>query len=283
MTEYLRAFTDIELAAAERAVAKLAVTLQGRKLEEGDWTDLYCGVKGTPPPRWSNLPFRDYLHDGLGVEFKVLCRKNPVSDIGKPLMHPSATRTISFSETDEAEDAKVKVLTQWASRYRSSKGAFERHRPAAKATSGGESFCGLPSTRSFSISRSGWKSPIRPTTGPNGSKAGIEAKIRETSTFFTRGPARSGSHARFPGMGPSCSLILIFPAKSRVHAYSRWQRTNSCRCLSQRKLNACFPSNFPNFPTKKFCASCTVSTGASNVPDRPDPGRSQIQSQPCYR
>lgn len=83
MNEYLRPFTEEQMEHARRGVSRLAVSLQGRKLEEGDWTDLYCSVKQVPSPGWSNLPFRDYIHGGLGVEFKLLCRQNPEGDVGR--------------------------------------------------------------------------------------------------------------------------------------------------------------------------------------------------------
>lgn len=113
MPRYLQPFTAEQRAAAEVEVKRLSRALQGRKLEEGDWTDLYCQVKGVPSPGWSNLPFRDYLHDGVGVEFKLLCRPRPAQDMGRTLMHPSATRTISFDESGSAAEAARAVLEQW--------------------------------------------------------------------------------------------------------------------------------------------------------------------------
>jgi hypothetical protein len=110
---YLHPFTADQLAAAEIEVKRLGRALQGRKLEEGDWTDLYCQVKGAPSPGWSNLPFRDYVHNGVGVEFKLLCRPNPAQDMGRALMHPSATRTINFDESGSAAAATKAVLEQW--------------------------------------------------------------------------------------------------------------------------------------------------------------------------
>lgn len=113
MTNYIIPFSPKEKEIAAALVKKLAISLLGRKLEEGDWTDVYCAVKGVKSPGWSNLPFRDYIHDGIGVEFKLLQRSNPMGDMGRALMHPSATRTISFDEAEPAERAKAKVLTQW--------------------------------------------------------------------------------------------------------------------------------------------------------------------------
>jgi len=121
MTRFIRPFLDAELVEARQEMQRLAISLLGRKVEEGDWTDVYCKVKKAPPPGWSNLPFRDYIHNGVGVEFKLLCRQNPIGDVGRSLMHPSATRTISFDENESAESAKRKVLTQWGAQI----GEFE--------------------------------------------------------------------------------------------------------------------------------------------------------------
>ena len=113
MPRYLNPFTADQRAAAEIEVRRLARSLQGRKVEEGDWTDLYCRLKGVPSPGWSNLPFRDYLHEGVGVEFKLLCKPVPAEHMGRSLMHPSATRTINFDENDTAAAATRAVLQQW--------------------------------------------------------------------------------------------------------------------------------------------------------------------------
>ncbi len=107
------AFNADEFLTATAEVNKLVRTLRGRKLEEGDWTSVYCRVKGVPELGWSNLPFRDYIHDGVGVEFKLLKKDNPSAYIGRSLMHPAATRTIEFDETEPAEDAMAKVFAQW--------------------------------------------------------------------------------------------------------------------------------------------------------------------------
>lgn len=114
MPHYLRPFTPAQLEAARIEVVRLVRNLQGRKLEEGDWTELYCRVKAATYTGWSNLPFRDYLHNGVGVEFKLLMRTSPQDDIGRSLMHPAATRTIDFDETDPPDKAMRAVLKQWS-------------------------------------------------------------------------------------------------------------------------------------------------------------------------
>lgn len=113
MTKHLIAFNATELLSVTAEINNLVKSLQGRKLEEGDWTSIYCRVKGAPDPGWSNLPFRDYIHEGVGIEFKLLSKSDPSSYIGRSLMHPAATRTISFEETDSPDVAMKKVFAQW--------------------------------------------------------------------------------------------------------------------------------------------------------------------------
>lgn len=48
MAEYIQAFDPDEILMATAGIDKLVRTLQGRKLEEGDLTSLYCSVKGVP-------------------------------------------------------------------------------------------------------------------------------------------------------------------------------------------------------------------------------------------
>lgn len=72
MSSYIQPFTRSEEVVARAELELLTKRLQGRKLEEDDWTSLYCKVKGAPEQKWSNLPFRDYIHNGVGVEFKML-------------------------------------------------------------------------------------------------------------------------------------------------------------------------------------------------------------------
>lgn len=115
LSQHVIAFDADQLALMTVEVNKLRRALQGRKLEEGDWTEIYCRVKNAPDLGWSNLPFRDYVHDGLGVEFKILMRDNPSGSIGRALMHPSATRRINFNSDDPAQHAMEMVISQWAS------------------------------------------------------------------------------------------------------------------------------------------------------------------------
>ena len=115
MQTYLEAFDENQLLDASKRVNALVRSLQGRKVEEDDWTKLYCDVKNAPYPGWSNLPFRDYIHEGIGVEFKLLKKKNPSSYMTKWLMHPAATRKIDFDPSEAPEVAMAKVFAGWNS------------------------------------------------------------------------------------------------------------------------------------------------------------------------
>lgn len=90
--------------------------MMGRKLEEGDWTSVYCKAKGIPVAGWSNLSI-DVMHAGLGVEHKMLCTRSaqPIAELcGTTLMHPAATRSIRIPEVQDATKAARDVLTQYA-------------------------------------------------------------------------------------------------------------------------------------------------------------------------
>ena len=91
--------------------------MMGRKLEEGDWAEVYCRAKNIPLQGWSNLHI-DVMHELLGVEHKMY-RVRSDQDIstycGQHLMHPSATRSIRVPSTDtEAGEAMSIVLSQYA-------------------------------------------------------------------------------------------------------------------------------------------------------------------------
>lgn len=113
----LAAFTPEEAARVHLLLASKVASMFGRKFEEGDWSDVYCGAKGIPESGWSNLNI-DVMHDGLGVEHKMLCvsTDEPMSDFcGTTLMHPSATRSIRIpDDVEDATDAARNVLSQYA-------------------------------------------------------------------------------------------------------------------------------------------------------------------------
>src|SRR5207244_7387762 len=91
--------------------------MMGRKMEEADWTEVYCAAKGIPKKGWSNLEI-DVVHDGLGVEHKMLCIDNsPSLDscYSQTLMHPSATRSIRIASLDaDANEVMRDVFEQYA-------------------------------------------------------------------------------------------------------------------------------------------------------------------------
>lgn len=116
----LPVFTDEERQAAHRLLATRVAFMNGRKFEEGDWSVVYCGAKGIPPQKWSNVEI-DVISGSLGVEHKMLCYRsglNLLDACGKTLMHPAATRSIRISsiEADPNEvvndDHSFRLLTQ---------------------------------------------------------------------------------------------------------------------------------------------------------------------------
>lgn len=113
------AFTDEEAKLAQILLEQLVRVLRnvpgGGKVEENYWTHIYNTVKKAPITGWSNLPMRDFSFSGVGVEMKLLQRISPFSDQGKSIMHPAATRTISFDPTQNAEVCKEQVLSQFGS------------------------------------------------------------------------------------------------------------------------------------------------------------------------
>ena len=115
----LRAFTEEEEASAKPLLAAKVASMMGRKLEEGDWNDVYCKAKEIPDRGWSNLRI-DVNHNGLGVEFKMLrvaqLRGKSIREVcGTSRMHPSATRSIRIDNTDlPAHEVMTDVLTQYA-------------------------------------------------------------------------------------------------------------------------------------------------------------------------
>lgn len=111
----LQAFTKPEYEKAHQLLATKVAFMMGRKFEEGDWADVYCGAKGIPTGGWSNLNI-DVVFDCIGIEHKMLrpAGDKPVRNVfGMRLMHPSATRSIRI-EDGEANEVMRKVLAQYA-------------------------------------------------------------------------------------------------------------------------------------------------------------------------
>jgi hypothetical protein len=113
----LPAFSQEEFIKAHVLLASRVATMMGRKLEEGDWSYVYCAAKNIPQQGWSNLNI-DVIYLGLGVEHKMLCVKSNKSIkefCGTSLMHPAATRSIRISATDgDATEIARDVLQQYA-------------------------------------------------------------------------------------------------------------------------------------------------------------------------
>ena len=116
-TKTLPAFTAAQRDAVHSHLAAKVARMMGRKLEEGDWADVYCRAKGIPNCGWSNLSI-DVMHDGLGVEHKMLCYRSNASiaqACGETLMHPAATRSIRIPAGKvSAERAMRDILNQYA-------------------------------------------------------------------------------------------------------------------------------------------------------------------------
>lgn len=116
---YLQAFTDKEKELAKRLLATQVASMMGRKLEEGDWSRVYCLAKNIPDGGWSNLHI-DVNYQGLGLEMKLLriagLRDRPIKSVcGTTLMHPAATRSIRIDDTSRnATDVMCDVFKQYA-------------------------------------------------------------------------------------------------------------------------------------------------------------------------
>jgi hypothetical protein len=113
----LTAFSAKQKLLCKHLLATRVALMMGRKFEEEDWAFVYCQAKQIPRRGWSNLHI-DVMHDGLGVEHKMLCvgeRTSLMTCAGTTLMHPSATRSIRIASTDiDPNKAKDDVLAQYA-------------------------------------------------------------------------------------------------------------------------------------------------------------------------
>jgi hypothetical protein len=117
MSVSLPVFTSDQLNVVQRLLALKVAHMMGRKLEEGDWAEIYCAAKEIPLAGWSNLNI-DVMHGNLGVEHKMLCYRSK-SDLstacGSTLMHPSATRSFRINPAEEDPNAEMRsVLGQYA-------------------------------------------------------------------------------------------------------------------------------------------------------------------------
>lgn len=103
MGQTVEAFTADQAQRAKLYLATQVATMMGRKLEEGDWSSVYCDAKEIPQAGWSNLHI-DVSHDGFGLEMKLLrvsshLNGRPIKSVcGTSLMHPAATRSIRIGD-----------------------------------------------------------------------------------------------------------------------------------------------------------------------------------------
>jgi hypothetical protein len=111
------AFSPDEEETVQRLLALSVARMMGRKLEEGDWSEVYCAAKGFPYQGWSNLNI-DVVYGNLGVEHKMLCfRSKPTIDeaCGTTQMHPSATRQFRISSLEaDPNEVMEEVFAQYA-------------------------------------------------------------------------------------------------------------------------------------------------------------------------
>lgn len=112
----LSAFTPAQARTAHALLADKVAHMMGRKFEEGDWGEVYCAAKGIPEQSWSNLNI-DIMHDGLGVEHKMLCYRSNADlaeALGQTFMHPAATRSIRVPSLDsDPNDAMRNIFEQY--------------------------------------------------------------------------------------------------------------------------------------------------------------------------
>ena len=115
----LTVFTGQQRRMAKRLLAGKVASMQGRKLEEDDWSEVYCKSKNIPLRQWSNLNI-DIEFQGLGVELKMLrvpaTGGKTITDFcGTTRMHPSSTRSIRIRDVERsAQVVMEEVFGQYA-------------------------------------------------------------------------------------------------------------------------------------------------------------------------
>jgi hypothetical protein len=115
----LPAFTTDQAKRAKIFLATQVASMMGRKLEEGDWSGVYCKAKDIPDVGWSNLHI-DVNYQGFGLEMKLLriadLNGKPLKSVcGETLMHPAATRSIRIDDTGaDAQHVMKDVFAQYA-------------------------------------------------------------------------------------------------------------------------------------------------------------------------
>ncbi|CAL1521252.1 hypothetical protein [Chitinophaga sp. MM2321] len=112
----LAAFNEDEKALIQKYLGIKVAHMMGRKLEEGDWSYVYCKAKGIAERGWSNLDI-DIIYNNIGLEHKMLCYRSGLdlaNAYGTTAMHPSLTRSIRIPDTKDPNEAMANLLTQYA-------------------------------------------------------------------------------------------------------------------------------------------------------------------------
>ncbi len=112
MSHALQVFSAEQKERVHRLLALRVAQMMGRKLEEDDWTSVYCAAKDIPDQGWSNLNI-DVMHGTLGVEQKMLCYRSKPSLLaacGTSLMHPSATRSLRVVDLEGDPDTEMQHI-----------------------------------------------------------------------------------------------------------------------------------------------------------------------------
>lgn len=110
----LPVFTDEQSRRAKILLAAKVASMMGRKLEEGDWSEVYCKAECIPDTGWSNLHI-DINFNGQVIEFKMLCiaqlRGRPIKSVcGTTLKHPAATRSIRIDDSSLSPDTVMNYV-----------------------------------------------------------------------------------------------------------------------------------------------------------------------------
>ena len=111
----LSVFSLGELKVATDLLSAKVSTMLGRKMEEDDWSFVYCNAKNIPYSDWSNL-YIDVNYNGLGVEHKMLKITKSgsiLNECGTTKMHPAGTRSIRIPDESDPNKAMVNILSQY--------------------------------------------------------------------------------------------------------------------------------------------------------------------------
>ena len=134
----LPVFSPEEREETKLLLATKVVSMRGRKLEEGDWSEVYCAAKGIPNQVWSNLHI-DVDYHGLGIEFKMLrithLKNNSIKSVcGTTLMHPAATRSIRINDIGLHENYVMEdILNQYGNLIEERTQRVRNNNPAGTA------------------------------------------------------------------------------------------------------------------------------------------------------